>query len=517
MDRSLHLAGPHEEAMRSFRTLTRTTSILGSVILTIALIATGALAVPLGHRPDAVSGCDPTFVPADAPQIQARMNACPAGTHYTFAAGTYRLVAKIIPKQGDQLFGAGSAPGGTRFTGAKVLTGWSKSGTAWVHGGAVKAGVMHDKCASGTACKYQDWLFRNGWFLSRKLAPCTKLGAKQFCTDYTAKKIYIGFNPSGYTLEYSTVVQFMVGYRFPDVTVGHFSYDKFANFGGALQGGAGWDIVDVHGHHNHACGVSLLKSTAANPATISGSTFDYNGYHGYCDPGDDPTVEGSHFNYNNRLGFDHGGGMILHGVDLGLYKGNTFSYNTGPGLAMENNAKGEGTQGVRIIGNTFAKNTGVGLRAFNACDVVIDSNTSTGNHSFAIDIANSSNNTVSNNTVVVPSSAVGGGIRVYAKNMGGSNNCGALAAARNNAVSGNDITMGTVADIGPFGNINGTVNAGGFISGESFTDDNYHMPGGNCSVQTWSWWDGATQRKVGFSGWQRSYAQDQAPSGTCGP
>ncbi len=493
-------------------------AVATTVALACALMA-GAPALA-GPAAGAVRGhpqCDASFVPADAPNVATRVTDCPPGTTFTFAAGVYRLTKKIVPKAGDSLLGAGSGPGGTRFTGSTIINGWTKSGSMWVHTGDAKnVGVMPDPCDVGTACDYQDWLYRDGDWLARVLSPCTSLAAGQFCVDYKASKIFIGSDPGSSSFEYATVTQFLVGYRFGDVTAKHFSYDEFATVGGALQGGAGWLIDDVHGHHNHACGVSLLHSTMKDPATVENSTFDHNGYHGYCNPGDSPQILNDEIAFNNQLGFAHGTGMVLNGANGGLIQGNAIHDNAGVGIDIVKRGSDVGSQGIRILDNVITDNDGTGIRLFNACSVTVDSNTVVGNLGFGVDVQDANSNTVSNNTIDVPPAGRGGGIRIYADGMTGSNNCGALDDARDNSVTGNRVTMETVADHGNFGNVNGVVDVGGLIANEQFSANVYHVPGGTCSVTAWKWWDGTAEQTVGFSPWQASYRQDAPPTGTCG-
>jgi parallel beta-helix repeat protein len=461
--------------------------------------------------------CDPTFVPADAPQIPSRISHCPGGTTFTFAAGVYRMRSKIIPQPGDVLIGAGSGAHGTRFTGSSVIKTWTRSGSLWVHkGDAKKVGIMPDSCEKGRACAYQDWLYRDGDWMRRILEPCRGLGPNDFCIDYNAKKIWIGSSPGQSLFEYGTVTQFLVGYRFGDVTAEHFSYDEFATVGGALQGGAGWFVDDVHGHHNHACGVSLLHSSVQDPATVQNSTFDHNGYHGYCNPGDSPSVLGNDIGYNNALGFAHGTGMVLNGAQRGLVRDNWVHDNDGVGIDVVKRASDVGSTGVAITQNRITGNSGTGIRVFNSCAITVDSNDIDDNMGFGIDVAGASDNLISNNTVSVPPTDLRGGIRIYARHNPGRNNCGLFDDARNNTVTGNDITMGVMKDRGNFGNINGTVNVGGFVSGERFIQNRYHVPGGDCSVSTWKWWDGSAEQESDFSGWQNRYDQDPPPAGRCG-
>jgi hypothetical protein len=74
--------------------------------------------------------------------------------------------------------------------------------------------------------------------------------------------------------------------------------------------------------------------------------------------------------------------------------------------------------------------------------------------------------------------------------------------------------MRTVADPGPYGNINGIVNQGGLTAGNVFLGNAYHVPDGDCSVANWQIWTGFVQQKNSFSGWQ-DHKQDLGPGGTC--
>ncbi len=503
---------------------------LGARVRLRFAIATCALVVlaVFGPSPSALASsagppltvCNLTFVPADAPTIPYQIGHCSPGSTFTFSRGVYRMQEKIIPREGDVLEGAGSGPDGTRFTGGKVITSWRRTNGMWVHrGDARKVGVMTDPCQIGRACDYQDWLFRDGDWLQRVLSPCTSLRSDQFCVDYKQREIYIGSTPRTHLYEYTTVTQFLVGFRFNDVTAEHFSYDEFATVGGAIQGGAGWFVNDVHGHHIHACGISLLGSTVQDPSTVQNSTFDHNGYHGYCDHGDDPQITNDDFSYNNQLHFQHGTGLGLYGALGGLIVDNYVHDNIGVGIELQKRNSDQATERVLLQSNRVIQNQGGGIRLFNACRNKIDTNLVLDNLGIAFDIDNSHDNLITGNTVRVPVDGEGGGIRIYgSKSQPGSSNCGSFDDATNNTVSFNDITMGTVADHGNFGNINGTVNAGGKVVNEAFVGNVYHLPNGDCSVRNWKWWDDANQKQwtIDFATWQNTFLLDLPPDGLCG-
>jgi len=485
--------------------------------LVLPFVVVALVGGPLAASASAhLSACDSSFVPGDAPNLQTRMSACPAGTTYTFATGIYHLTNDLLPKDGDKLIGAGSGAGGTRLSGSKVITGWTKSGGLWIHtGDALKVGVMPDPCEDGTkTCDYQDWLFRDDGWLQRKLSPCTTLSTDQFCVDYTAKKIYIGSDPTGHLFEYGTITQ-LFGSRYTNVTVEHLAYNDFATPGGGVSAGAGWLIDDVYGYHNHSCGIVASPSTVANPAVIENSVFDHNGYHGYCSPSLGVKILNNDFSYNNELGFAHGSGLNIHGESGALVQGNTVDDNAGTGIAIGTTNGGTPSIGVQVLGNTAVNNAGQGIRLDGSCNTLIDSNTITGNTDFAVEVFDSNTNTISNNTIVVPSDAYGGGVRIRADTASGSSACGAADDARNNTVKGNDITMGIVVDHGNFGNINGTVSQGGLLGNETFLANDYHLPKGDCTVTNWLWWSGSTQHIVAFSPWQSTYGLDPGPGGSC--
>src|SRR5439155_9482947 len=191
------------------------------------------------------SGCDPSLVPADAPNLQTKMGSCPDGTTFSFAGGLYRITAQLPLGQGDSVVGAGSGTGGTEFRGSIVLpaSSFAQSGALWVHtGDAQSVGIMGDPCEPGVqGCGYLDWVYRDGTFLSRVLSPCTSLGPDQFCIAYGANKIYLGQAPGNHLIEYSTVSGMLIsGVRAGDVTVRGLSYDEFASGGGPIAASAGW-------------------------------------------------------------------------------------------------------------------------------------------------------------------------------------------------------------------------------------------------------------------------------------
>jgi parallel beta-helix repeat protein len=496
---------------RRFRRAALPTFLTALVALVCASLTVIGVA-PAAHA----AGCDPNFVPADGPNLQDLMAQCPDGTTYRFAPGTYRINDQILPQDGDTLIGSGSGPGGTRITGSKVITGWEQSGDVWVHEGDTElVGIMPDPCEDGTtACDYQDWLFQDGDYMKRVLPPCGSLADDEFCINYVADKMYIGTRPAPHLFEYSYIHR-MMGGRYDDVTITHLSFDEFATNGAAIPAGAGWLVDDVRGYHNHACAIDAMYSTVSNPAVIQDSTFDHNGYHGICEYSHGMQLLDNVFSYNNAVGYAHGSGVSIHAELDGVIHGNAVYGNDGAGITIGPNGSNVGSDNVQVIGNTVYGNTADGIRVEHSCNNLISGNVIYGNLGFGVELVDASDNIVAGNTILVPPDAYQGGIRVFADDTNGSNNCGPLDDARDNTMTANDITMRSIADPGPMGNINGIVNTGGLTSGNTFAGNDYHLPGGDCSVTNWQIWTGYVQQKNSFDGWQ-AHGQDLGPGGTCG-
>jgi len=219
--------------------------------------------------------------------------------------------------------------------------------------------------------------------------------------------------------------------------------------------------------------------------------------------------------FNNAIGFAHGTGIKVHGSN-GLIQGNTIHDNDGPGVSLGQLADGTGADGERIQSNTITTNAGEGVQLTHACNILVDGNTITGNQLFAIDIQDSNTDSISNNIVSVPASSTYGGIRIMATKATAPNyDCGIWNDARHNDVLTNTVTMGTMANHGTYGNINGVVQTGGLLGAEVFTGNVYHVPSGGCAINNWYWWDGSVQRKATYPTWVSTYGQD-APPGSCG-
>ena len=90
---------------------------------------------------------------------------------------------------------------GAIMSGARLLSGWTQSGSTWWVGGQTQEfGHSTGVCQSGTACQYPEDVYRDDVLLKRELS-LGAVGPGEFYFDYAADRIYVGDDPNGHKLE----------------------------------------------------------------------------------------------------------------------------------------------------------------------------------------------------------------------------------------------------------------------------------------------------------------------------
>jgi hypothetical protein len=454
--------------------------------------------------------------PSDASRIPAIVRARPAGTVFCFAPGTYRMTGTIVAPNYDRFIGTGDGRGLVVLTGSKVLSGWTASGGLYVHGGDVVSLPRGGICAAGSACRYSDWLFRDRRPLRRVLSPCTaaKVGTWGFCVDYGARKIYVRATPAGHAMSYSYVPHALAGGT--GVVVRNMTFDKYANTVGGvsvLRATNNWLVDDIAMQYSHGCAIALAGTTGT---VVRNSRFHNNGQFGYCGSPRGALFANNEVDHNNFLGiratWGGGGGKFTNSVNVTVAN-NYVHNNNGNGIWLDFDSRGAIIKGNRSTKNSGKYGGGNGITYEVSCYGAILSNVSSGNGMAGIQLRNSHHNTVGGagigNSV---SNNVIAGIRVIADQSGTQRNCGAVTG-NYNRIMNNSITMPRGASL------NGVQNwKPGVARGNSFTGNDYHMPG-TCSPRRWWWWDGRELLRVPFWGtgktWRGTFKQDLAPGGTC--
>ena len=291
---------------------------------------------------------------------------------------------------------------GAIMSGAKLLTGWTKTGATWyVTGQSQKFGDNAGVCAGSYPCQYQEDVYRDNVLLTRVLS-LAAVGPGTFYFDYPAQRIYVGDDPAGHVLEGAAV--------------------EYAFQGSAQGGGSG---VTIQG---------LIIEKYANPAQM--------GAVGHTSPGDNWVISGNEIRYNHGYGviighpgvqvlnnkIHHNGQLGIGGGGYALIQGNEVAYNNTVGFAPGWEAGGiklTGQSNLTATGETVRNNFvhhnhGRGLWADTNHDGAIwDGNTVEDNDwdGLVYEISYSAtitNNVVNRNGAGNPSTYEGAGIAIYA-------------------------------------------------------------------------------------------------------
>jgi parallel beta-helix repeat protein len=305
---------------------------------------------------------------------QSVVNSKPAGTTFCFSAGVHRISQTIRPKANQVLASSQRAV----LTGSVPLTGWVRSGSAWVVKGALpaaygKSGECEDNQAN--ICYLREQLFLDGSHLTR-VASVSGVRAGTFYADYAANAIYLGSNPSGHAVEMSktstAIESNATGVVVRGLTIEHFASAPQA---GALVSGPGWKVFANDVRWNHAVGVMLVR---ANSTKVDKNLIQYNGQLGlgqYASAA--AAVTGNLIVSNNTDGFwiaDWESGGIKSTRSSGTVSGNTIKSNKGIGMWAD-----VADDGRVITGNQIVSNAADGIRFEISRNGTISGNTVTGN------------------------------------------------------------------------------------------------------------------------------------------
>jgi hypothetical protein len=345
----------------------------------------------------------------------------PAGTVFVFESGLHRGVS-LTPQSGDVFLGEA----GAILSGAKVLSNWSAGSGFWYAGGQTSQLTPHGGCIyleDGSryyGCQYPEQLFVDGesWWQVTKLSD---LGYGKWYFDYGADRVYVGTNPSGHTIELSTVPQAFSGSA-SDVTISGLVIEKYANRAqtGAIQGSSSnrWTVSNNELRYNHGVGLRV-----GNRMRALNNYVHHNGQLGIGGVGSDILVEGNEISYNNTAGFleDWEAGGTKFAVTSGLVvRNNWVHHNEGRGLWTDID-----NINALIEDNLTEYNAKSGIAHEISYDAVIRNNVSRYNgHGFdewvwgaQILVQNSPNVVVTGNEVTVAAS-YGNGITIVNQNRG---------------------------------------------------------------------------------------------------
>ncbi len=285
--------------------------------------------------------------------IQSIVNANPPGTTFVFQPGVYRMQS-VAPKDGDVFDGQGAAT----LNGSRVLSGFTKSASAWVVGNQTQHGAIPGgDCLDGfpRCTRPEDLFIDNVPKLHVSRLRDVKSGAWFF--DYNAKKIYIGDDPAGHTVETSvTPVAFQPSAN--NVTIKNLTVEKYAaplqQAAVGLDTVSGWVVTNNTIRLNHGAG-----TMAGTSGQLISNRLLQNGQEGYAGGGSGFLINRNEIAYNNFAGVDSGweaGGGKITEASNGVVSRNCVHDNNGPGIWMD-----AGGNGVIVEDNVVWNNRDAGI------------------------------------------------------------------------------------------------------------------------------------------------------------
>jgi hypothetical protein len=264
--------------------------------------------------------------------IQSQIDSFPNGTAFRLKSGTHRLSAPLVPRSSDTFIGES----GTIVSGARVLSGFTASGSSWVIGNQTQQGPTQGVCAAGyPRCANPEDLFIDG-VMRRHVAALSDVGPGKWFFDYANDRIYIGDDPNGHLVETSVVFAAFTGSA-TGVTIAGLIIEKFANpaQAGAVAGDntSSWTVDGNEVRFNHGIGIRT-----GNAIKVTRNNVHDNGELGIGGNGDGVLVDSNTIAQNNVAGFDYGwegGGTKFVKTRNLVLRNNYAHHNTGPGLWLD--------------------------------------------------------------------------------------------------------------------------------------------------------------------------------------
>ena len=333
--------------------------------ITFALVLSGVPCL-VWHAPQ-VAACPPNALSISAGKsIQEAVEKAGVTAVLCLKAGVHRMQT-VKPQQGQSF----QAEEGAIMSGARILSGFQRQGSAW----GVSHEPLHERrfgqCATGfDNCNLPNRVFINDKPLRRVLSK-SDLRPGSFFVDNELGKLFIADNPEGKIVEES-IARFAFQSAASGVSIKGLVVEKYASPAqdGAINGkqGANWTVEDSEIRFNSGAGVSLgLRGR------ILHSNIHHNGQIGAVMVGTDVVFKANELWANNVSGFDshwEGGGIKIGESDGVIMADNYVHHNIGPGLWCDINCRN-----VVYEGNRVEYNQGAGIFHEISFKAVIRNNT----------------------------------------------------------------------------------------------------------------------------------------------
>lgn len=331
--------------------------------------------------------------------VEKAVASAPNGATIVFLNGTYRNVNARINKKLTLQAYPDAKP---LLKGSTVVQDWVADGSTWRKDDwnysfpldISNIYIDPDYPSAGL----RDMVYVNGESL-KQVGSKAKVGPGKFYVDRGRKKLYIGTNPGGKTVEATT-----------ESTAFNVLTNSQSNASGTVIRGLGFahyaeDAIGIRKTNN----VTLENNTfvwnglrgahfdLSTNGVVRGNTFSYNGMQGIRGVSANRIlVEGNTFSYNNIEHFrkDYtGAGMKVIITEGGVWRNNLFEHNVGNGIWTDASSYNS-----TIQNNTLRNNEQIGVMLELSHKVIVSGNVIS-NSPCAIMIADTSSTQVYNNTL----------------------------------------------------------------------------------------------------------------------
>jgi len=361
-------------------------------------------------------------IPSDAirlnpgDDVQATVDANPAGTAFVFSPGIYREQS-ITPKDGNRFYGEEGAV----LSGARLLTNFERNDAYWVATGQTQQGDIRGDCLpTAPRCDHPEDLYIDHVPL-RHVDSLGEVVSGTWHFDYNADRIYLADDPTGRVVETSVTTTAFSG-NAANVLVTNLIVEKYAAPAqmAAISGSntTNWVVQNNIVQLNHGGGIQL----GHNMHVLNNYVVN-NGQIGISGIGDNIIVEWNDIGRNNYAGYNPGweaGGTKFVLTDNLMVRHNYVYDNNGPGLWTDID-----NINTTYDSNLVMNNVGMGIFHEISYAVTISNNVAMFNsvddfpwlYGGQIVISTSSDAQIHNNRVVV-SEQGGNGLTVLQQNRG---------------------------------------------------------------------------------------------------
>jgi hypothetical protein len=410
--------------------------------------------------------------------IQALVNAAPAGTTFWLEAGEHRMQS-ITPKNGQTFLGEE----GASLNGSRLLTDWTLNNGDWYVGGQTQQGLRNatDEALPGFARGgYPDAVFLDDVPLTA-VASRGAVESGTYFFDYNADRIYIGDDPAGRKVEAAVAsFAFRDGGGVEGVTIQNLIVEKYATPASFAAIGyetepVQWTVQDNEIRLNFGIGVGLSSNSL-----LLNNVIHNNGQMGMAGGGNNLLVQGNEVHTNGfwsgiNPDWEGGGSKFAVTEDL-VIRDNHVHGNNGYGLWTD-------IDNIRTLyeGNLVESNSAAGINHEISYDAVIRNNTLIGNgtgHSewlwgAGIQIQNSRNVEIYGNTV--ETKGIGNGIALIQQDRGNVQDFGGTASHGSYVTIGNNVHDNVIIGNGASGAVADNDEAGLLAGANLFDRNTYRM------------------------------------------